>query len=68
MLFCSSLFLNMDVGPLFLTVLNYGCCSFEVHAWRLDTLKALTSFSTSSFEMMEKWNEIVFGILEKVGW
>jgi hypothetical protein len=54
MLFCSSLFLNMDVGPLFLTVLNYGCCSFEVHAWRLDTLKALTSFSTSSFEMMEK--------------
>jgi hypothetical protein len=29
---CSSLFLNMNAGPLFLTVLNYGCFSFEVHA------------------------------------
>jgi hypothetical protein len=52
---------------LFLIVLNYGCWSFEVHARRLAALKALTSCSTSSSEMMEKLNEIVFGILEKVG-
>jgi hypothetical protein len=36
----------MDAGPLFLTVINYGCCSFEVHAWRLDALKVVTSLCT----------------------
>jgi len=41
--------------------------AFEVHARRLAALKALTSASTSSSEMMEKIYEIVFGILEKVG-
>lgn len=41
--------------------------AFEVHARRLAALKALTSASTSSSEMMEKLSEIVFGILEKVG-
>ena len=40
--------------------------AFEVHARRLAALKALTSASTSSSEMMEKIYEIVFGILEKV--
>jgi hypothetical protein len=39
---------------------------FEVHARRLAALKALTSSSTSSSEMLEKLSEIVFGILEKV--
>jgi hypothetical protein len=39
---------------------------FEVHARRLAALKALTSASTSSSEMLEKLSEIVFGILEKV--
>jgi hypothetical protein len=41
--------------------------TFEVHARRLAALKALTSSSTSSSEMMEKLYEIVFGVLEKVG-
>lgn len=41
--------------------------AFEVHARRLAALKALTSASTSSSEMMENLSEIVFGILEKVG-
>jgi uncharacterized protein YhhL (DUF1145 family) len=41
--------------------------AFKVHAQRLAALKALTSASTASSEMMEKLNKIVFGILEKVG-
>ncbi|KAG2553099.1 hypothetical protein PVAP13_9KG509700 [Panicum virgatum] len=43
-----------------------GSISSHVHARRLAALKALTSASTSSSEMMEKIYEIVFGILEKV--
>jgi uncharacterized protein YhhL (DUF1145 family) len=48
-------------------VLKSLMLTFEVHARRLAALKALTSASTGSSEMMEKLNEIVFGILEKVG-
>ncbi|CAL9099513.1 unnamed protein product [Musa textilis] len=39
----------------------------EFHARRLAALKALTSTSASSSEILEKLYEIVFGILEKVG-
>lgn len=45
---------------------NLRILIFEVHARRLAALKALTSSSTSSSEMLEKLSEIVFGILEKV--
>ncbi|THU53595.1 hypothetical protein C4D60_Mb10t16080 [Musa balbisiana] len=39
----------------------------EFHSRRLAALKALTSTSASSSEILEKLYEIVFGILEKVG-
>ena len=47
-------------------IINLRILIFEVHARRLAALKALTSSSTSSSEMLEKLSEIVFGILEKV--
>lgn len=40
--------------------------SSKVHARRLAALKALTSASVNSSEILEKLYEIVFGILEKV--
>ncbi|XP_066382616.1 uncharacterized protein [Miscanthus floridulus] len=57
-----------DVVPRIVDQLSAESSSDDVefHARRLAALKALTSCSTSSSEMMEKLNEIVFGILEKV--
>jgi hypothetical protein len=57
-----------DVVPRIVDQLSAESSSDDVefHARRLAALKALTSASTSSSEMMEKIYEIVFGILEKV--
>ncbi|KAF8718801.1 hypothetical protein HU200_025107 [Digitaria exilis] len=57
-----------DVVPRIVDQLSAESSSDDVefHARRLAALKALTSASTSSSEMMEKLSEIVFGILEKV--
>ncbi|WVZ56384.1 hypothetical protein U9M48_006925 [Paspalum notatum var. saurae] len=57
-----------DVVPRIVDQLSAESSSDDVefHARRLAALKALTSCSTNSSEMMEKLNEIVFGILEKV--
>ncbi|KQK22427.1 uncharacterized protein LOC100843701 [Brachypodium distachyon] len=57
-----------DVVPRIVDQLSAESTSDDVefHARRLAALKALTSSSTSSSEMLEKLNEIVFGILEKV--
>ncbi|KAG2541896.1 hypothetical protein PVAP13_9NG663000 [Panicum virgatum] len=57
-----------DVVPKIVDQLSAESSSDDVefHARRLAALKALTSASTSSSEMMEKIYEIVFGILEKV--
>ncbi|CAD6210548.1 unnamed protein product [Miscanthus lutarioriparius] len=57
-----------DVVPRIVDQLSAESSSDDVefHARRLAALKALTSCSTSSSEMMEKLNEIVFGTLEKV--
>ncbi|XP_048571613.1 uncharacterized protein LOC125552175 [Triticum urartu] len=57
-----------DVVPRIVDQLSAESTSDDVefHARRLAALKALTSSSTSSSEMLEKLSEIVFGILEKV--
>ncbi|CAN6313309.1 unnamed protein product [Urochloa humidicola] len=57
-----------DVVPRIVDQLSAESSSDDVefHARRLAALKALTSASTGSSEMMEKLYEIVFGILEKV--
>ncbi|GJN08353.1 hypothetical protein PR202_ga26264 [Eleusine coracana subsp. coracana] len=57
-----------DVVPKIVDQLSAESSSDDVefHARRLAALKALTSSSTSSSDMMEKLYEIVFGILEKV--
>ncbi|RCV45478.1 hypothetical protein SETIT_9G457500v2 [Setaria italica] len=57
-----------DVVPRIVDQLSAESSSDDVefHARRLAALKALTSASPGSSEMMEKLNEIVFGILEKV--
>ncbi|CAL4913701.1 unnamed protein product [Urochloa decumbens] len=57
-----------DVVPRIVDQLSAESSSDDVefHARRLAALKALTSASTGSSEMMEKLHEIVFGILEKV--
>ncbi|CAL4938667.1 unnamed protein product [Urochloa decumbens] len=57
-----------DVVPRIVNQLSAESSSddIEFHARRLAALKALTSASTGSSEMMEKLHEIVFGILEKV--
>ncbi|XP_047090059.1 uncharacterized protein LOC124702006 [Lolium rigidum] len=57
-----------DVVPRIVNQLSAESTSDDVefHARRLAALKALTSSSTSSSEMLEKLSEIVFGILEKV--
>ncbi|RLN43271.1 uncharacterized protein C2845_PM01G10310 [Panicum miliaceum] len=57
-----------DVVPRIVDQLSAESSSDDVefHARRLAALKALTSASTNSSEMMEKISEIVFGILEKV--
>ncbi|KAF7820454.1 TSET complex member tstB [Senna tora] len=51
-----------------------GCCldsyssgCFEVHARRLQALKALTYAPSTNSEVLSRLYEIVFGILEKVG-
>ncbi|CAM0872412.1 unnamed protein product [Alopecurus aequalis] len=56
-----------DVVPRIVDQLSAESTSDDVefHARRLAALKALTSSSTSSSEMLEKLSEIVFGILEK---
>ncbi|CAN6295649.1 unnamed protein product [Urochloa humidicola] len=57
-----------DVVPRIVDQLSAESSSDDVefHARRLAALKALTSASPGSSEMMEKLYEIVFGILEKV--
>ncbi|XP_062210700.1 uncharacterized protein LOC133912127 [Phragmites australis] len=57
-----------DVVPRIVDQLSAESSSDDVefHARRLAALKALTSSSSSSSEMLAKLNEIVFGILEKV--
>lgn len=49
------------------TIFDFVCLLiFEVHARRLQALKALTYGSSSSTDILSKLYEIVFGILDKV--
>lgn len=49
------------------TVFDFVCLLiFEVHARRLQALKALTYAPPSSTDILSKLYEIVFGILDKV--
>ena len=44
----------------------FSCYLLEVHARRLQALKALTYAPSSNSEMLSKLYEIVFGILDQV--
>jgi len=46
--------------------LNFSSINFEVRAWRLQALKALTYAPSNNSDILSRLFEIVFGILDRV--
>jgi hypothetical protein len=46
--------------------LTFSSINFEVHAWRLQALKALTYAPSNNSDILSRLYEVVFGILDKV--